>query len=55
MCDATHNKPFGLVLTAVNKVRRHIVFILDNITVLLYQWSYNILCLILSFWFPPGF
>ena len=31
MCDATHHKPFVSGLTAVNEVRRHI----------LYTWQYN--------------
>ena len=33
MCDATHNESFGSRLTAINKVRKHIDDILDNIFV----------------------
>ena len=29
-CDATHHKPFGLVSTYGNEVRRRIVYILDD-------------------------
>ena len=29
--DATHNESFGLGLTALNEVRKHIHYILDNI------------------------
>ena len=36
MWDATHNKSFGLGLTAINDVRKHIYYILDNIFVFLY-------------------
>ena len=37
MFYATHNNPFGLVLTAVNKVRRHMAFILDDMIMFLYR------------------
>ena len=33
ICNATHHNPFGLVLTAVNEVCKHIFYILDNIIV----------------------
>ena len=31
ICDVTHYKSFGLVLTSVNEVENNIVFILDDI------------------------
>ena len=31
MCDATHNKSSGSVLTAINAVCKRIYYILDNI------------------------
>ena len=46
VCDETHHKSIFLGLTAVKKVLRHI-FILDYITVFLYQWSYSILYMVL--------
>ena len=55
MCDATHHKPFGSGLTVFNGVIRHIVLYLNIYVSLLCQWLYNSLCLMLSFWFPPGF
>ena len=30
MCDVTHHESFGLGLTAVNEIRKHIYFILDD-------------------------
>ena len=54
MCDATHNNPYVLVLTAVTNVCRCIVFIADYVIVFLYQWLYDIRCVLLSFWFLPG-
>ena len=30
MCNMTHHKSFGLVLTYFNEVRKHIVYILDG-------------------------
>ena len=43
MRDATHHKPFGLGLTAVNEVRRRIVFIFDNI-MFSYTNGYTMYC-----------
>ena len=37
MCDATNNKLFGLGLIAMNKVRKHIYCIIDNVIDFLYQ------------------
>ena len=51
----THNKIFGSLSRFVNEVCMHIVLVADNIIVFLYQILYNILCLLLSFWFPPCF
>ena len=44
MCNEIHHNIFGSGLTDFNEVCRHIVFIISDITVLLYQWLYNILC-----------
>ena len=41
--DVTPHKALDLVLEAVNEVCKNIVIILGNITVLFYQWLYNIL------------
>ena len=40
MYYATHRKPFNLVSTAGNEVRRCIVYIIDDKIVLFYQWLY---------------
>ena len=50
-----HHNPYGLVLPAVNEVRKCIVSLLENLFILFYHSLYNILCLMLSFWFIPGF
>ena len=55
MCDVTHHNSFGSGLTDVTKVRKRIVYILDEIFVLFYQGLYNIPCLMLSFRSPTGF
>ena len=39
MCDVTNHKPFGFGLTAVNEVRRHIVF---NIPMIVRYTTYDI-------------
>ena len=49
MPNKTHKKSLGLVLTDVNEVRRHIVYILEDIFAFLYQFLYIVLCLMLSF------
>ena len=51
----THHKPFGSGLTDVDEVHKSTVFILYDIFIFLYQWLYNILCLMLIFEFPPVF
>ena len=38
MCDATHNKSFGLVSTAINEVRKRIYSIPDDIFGFFYQY-----------------
>ena len=55
ICDATHHKKFGLVLTALNELHRHMVFILDDIIVFLCRLLYDLLCVMFSFQFPLGF
>ena len=35
--DASDNKSFGLRLTAINEVRKHIYYILDDIFVFFYR------------------
>ena len=55
MCDVTHNNLFGLGLTDAKILCRCIVFILVYIIVLSYQCSYDIICVMLVFWFPPFF
>ena len=35
MCYATHNKPFGWFLTAVNEVHKRVVLVLDDIYIFL--------------------
>ena len=52
MCDATRHNPFDLGLTYVNKVRNDLSLI--DKTSLLYQWLYDILCVMLSFSFLSG-
>ena len=42
MCDATHDKSFGLILTDINEVRNHIYYILDYIFVFLYRYLYDV-------------
>ena len=51
MYNATHHKPFYLVLIAVNKVHMRIIFILDFIFALFQQCIYNILCVVLRLLF----
>ena len=62
----THYKSYGLGLTYINEVHKHIVYILGDIIFISQQWFYDILCVMLSlqiFWnFPycgklkyPGF
>ena len=56
MCDATHLKSFGLEITALNKVRRCIVYTLNDIIIFFYRWFYDVLCVMLSFLilvYPP--
>ena len=55
MSDAMHLKFFDSVLTAINKVSGSIVRIVSHIIILSILWFYDMLCLTLSFWFPPGF
>ena len=43
MCSANNCDPFGLGLTAVTEVRKHTVYILDDIIVFFYQGLYNII------------
>ena len=42
MRDATYNKSFGPVLTAINEVRKCINYILYDIYIFLYRCLYNI-------------
>ena len=44
-----HHNSYGLVLTPVIEVRKHIVYILINVFIFLYWWLYNILSVMLSF------
>ena len=53
MCPVTHNNPCSPVLTDVNELCRHIDFILDYITVLLYQRL--IQYTVFDAKLPPGF
>ena len=46
---------FGPVLTAINKVSGRIVYIVDHILISSNPRLYYMLCLTLSFRFPPGF
>ena len=39
--NATDNKSFGSVLTAINEVRKHIYYKVANIFVFFYQWLYD--------------
>ena len=50
-----HHKLLVLGLTAVNELCDYIVCVLDNIIVFIYQRLYNILYLMISFWFLSGF
>ena len=43
MCDMTNDKSYGLELTAVNAVHKHVVHILDDIIFIFYQWPYDII------------
>ena len=38
MCDVTHNKLFGLVLTDDNEAHRHIYYIINDVFVFFYQY-----------------
>ena len=42
MWDATHNKSFGFVLTAIHEVRKRIDYINDNIFISFYQRLYYV-------------
>ena len=46
MINATDKKSFGLVLTAINEVRKRIYYILDNKFVFFYQPDFHIGALI---------
>ena len=48
-CDVTHQKYFGLGWTALDKVRKHIFYIIDDIIILLWRRFCDILCVVLSF------
>ena len=41
-CDATHNKSFGLVFSAINELRKRIVNMTYDIIFYFYRWLYNI-------------
>ena len=43
MSDATDNKSFGPVLTAINEVRKQIVYMTCVVIVSFYRWLHNIL------------
>ena len=43
------------VLTPYNEVLKRIVYIVDSIIIFLFLLLYNLLWLMSSCWFPPGF
>ena len=55
MYDATYHNPFVLGLTYVYEIHNCVVYRFYEIFIDLYQTLYNILCLMVSSWFPPGF
>ena len=41
MCEATHNRSFGLGLTDINEVRKRIVYLTYNIIDFFYRYLYD--------------
>ena len=44
MCDVNNHDPCGPGLTSVTEVRKCLLYILENIIIILCQCLYNILC-----------
>ena len=44
MCNLTHCESYGLELIAVTEVRKHLVYIPEDMIVSFYLWIYDILC-----------
>ena len=54
MFYVTRNKSFVSVLAAINEVHRRLFYILDDIYIF-FRLEYDIIYVVVSFWFPLGF